>query len=310
MTGETPDRFLPPLSRMSVLAEKTKLNYDGANRRLATALKVDTLTPEILSDSKKVIDAIESITKKDGTPLGTEAKKGHLNAVMSLLPKSSELWNAYSEKVRSYYKIINDIAMKQELTEREATKWLSWEDILAARDKLAALRLPENPDFFFQYQDWVILCLYTMVPPLRVDYSPMRVVEELPQEKGNFLVLSPTKNCFVLQEYKTAGTYGRQEFDIPAELLDVLYEWVVFNPTGWLLIKNDGEPYSDYNLSQRVGRIMERLTGKTCGITMFRHAYKTFTHKGEPTLVAAGEEARRMLHSPQMAQQYRRPEKE
>jgi hypothetical protein len=298
---------------MSVLAEKTKEVYTNANKRLAAALKVEALTPELLAESKRIIDFVESMTKKDGKPLGTEAKKGHLNALMSLLPRSSELWNTYSEKVRSYYKVINDITLKQELTEREATKWLSWEDILAVRDKLR----PETPEDFFAYQDWVILCLYTMVPPLRVDYSPMRVVEELPQEKGNFLVLSPTKNCFVLQEYKTAGTYGRQEFDIPGELLDVLYEWVVFNPTGWLLIKSDGEPYSDYNLSQRVGRIMEKATrpadgsaGKICGITMFRHAYKTFMHKGEPTLVAAGEEARRMLHSPQMAQQYRRPEKE
>jgi hypothetical protein len=292
---------------MAALSEKSKEIYSNANKRLATALKVEALTPELLADSKKVIEAVENLKKRDDKPLGTEAKKSHYNALMSLLPKGEALWNTYSEKVRSYNKLVAEAAKTQALTEREEGKWLSWEDILAVRDKLK----PQTPEDFFAYQDWVILCVYTMAPPLRVDYSPMAIVEEVPKDtKGNFLVLSPDKNCFVLQEYKTAGTYGRVEFDIPPGLLDVLYEWVLFNPTGWLFIKNDGEPYSDYNLSQRVGRIMERASGKICGITMMRHAYKTFIHKGEPTLVAREAEAKKMLHSPLMAQQYRRPEKE
>ena len=298
---------------MSELAEKTKINYSNANRRLAAALKVDALTPELLADSKKIIDVIENMTKKDGKPLGHDARRGHYSALMSLIPKDA-LWNIYRAKLIEHNKITGEINKNQAITEREQGKWLSWEEILAVRDKLK----PETPDDFFAYQDWVILCLYTMAPPLRVDYSPMAVVEEVPKDtKGNFLVLSPTKNCFVLQEYKTAGTYGRQEFDISDELLGVLYEWCVYNPCGWLLLKNDGQPYSDYNLSQRVGRIMERATrgadgspGKICGITMMRHAYKTWLHKGEPALAAAEEQARRMLHSPQMAQSYRRIDKE
>lgn len=297
---------------MSGLSETTKEVYSNANKRLAAAMGIEALTPEILADSKRVIEAVESMKHKTWrTPLGTEAKKGHFNALMSLLPKSEPLWNTYCEKVRSYNKLAAEEAKKQALTAQEEGKWLSWEQILAARDKLEAMRLPESPDFFFQYQDWVIMCLYTMMPPLRVDFADMAVVEEVPSETtGNFLVLSPQKNCFVLQEYKTAGTYGRVEFDIPADLLEVLYEWVIYNPTGWLLIKSDGEPYSPHNLSQRMGRIMERLTGKTCGITMFRHAYKTWLHKGETTILDAEAEAKKMLHSPQMAQQYRRPEKE
>ena len=299
---------------MSVLAQKTQQVYSNSNKRLAAVLKVEALTPELLADSKKIIELVESITKKDGKPLGHDGRRGYYSALMTLLPKQGELWQIYRAKVQEHSKITGEIAKKQELTEREEGKWLSWEQILAVRDKLK----PETPDDFFQYQDWIILCLYTMVPPLRVDYSPMAVVEEVPKDtKGNFLVLSPTKNCFVLQEYKTAGTYGRVEFDIPDELLDVLYEWVVYNPSGWLLLKGDGEPYTDYNLSQRVGRIMEKATrgadgsaGKICGVTMMRHAYKTWLHRGEkPTLVAEAE-AKKMLHSASAAQSYRRIDKE
>jgi hypothetical protein len=291
---------------MSQLSEKSKEIYSNANKRLAAALKVETLTPELLADSKRVIDVIENMKKRDDTPLGHDGRRGHYSALMTLIPKG-ELWDVYRAKVLEHSKITSEITKKQVITEREAAKWLSWEDILAVRDKLK----PATPDDFFAYQDWVILCLYTMVPPLRVDYSPMAVVEELPKDtKGNFVVLSATKNCFVFQEYKTSGSYGRVEFDIPDELLEVLYEWCIYNPSGWLLLKNDGEPYSDANLSQRVGRIMERATGKTCGITMMRHAYKTWLHKGEPSLAARDEEARRMLHSPHMAQSYRRIDKE
>jgi integrase len=234
---------------------------------------------------------------------------------MSVLERGSELWLKYSDKVKEYNKSLVAIAKKQEMTEREEAKWLNWEEILAVRDKLK----PATPDDFLAYQDWVILCLYTMLPPLRADFSPMRIYDEMPPAdvSGNFVVLSPNKNSFVLQEYKTSGTYGRQEIEIPDELLEVLYEWVIYNPTGWLLVREDGEPYTEGNLSQRVGRIMERATrgpegspGKNCGITMFRHAYKTWLHAGEPTILDAEAEAKKMLHSPQMAQKYRRPKKE
>jgi hypothetical protein len=298
---------------MSVLSEKSREIYANSNRRLAEKLGVPTLTPELLADSKKIINCIESLVKKDGKPLGVEAKKGHYNALMSLLPRDS-LWLLYCQKVKAFNKTIQEESKKQELSEREEAKWLSWQEIVAVRDKLK----PLTPNDFFAYQDWIILCLYTMIPPLRVDFSPMAVLEEMPgQVAGNFLVLSPQKNCFVFQDYKTSGRYGRQEFDIPNELLEILYEWVIYNPTGWLLLREDGEPYSEGNLSQRVGRVMERATrgidgtpGKVCGITMFRHAYKTFIHAGEPTILGREEEARQMLHSPEMAQKYRRPNKE
>lgn len=300
---------------MNVLSDKTQKIYKNANARLAAAMGVPALTPELLADAESICARVEKLKRLDDSPLGAEAQKGHLNALMSLLERGSELWAKYSAKVRSYNKSLAETANKQEMTKREEAKWLSWEEILAVRDKLK----PDNPDDFIAYQDWVILCLYTMLPPLRADFSPMRVYEELPptDTKGNFVVLGYKYNGIVLQEYKTAGVYGRQEIEIPDELLTVLYEWVIFNPTGWLLVREDGEPYTEGNLSQRVGRIMERATrgadgspGKVCGITMFRHAYKTWLHRGEPTILDAEAEARRMLHSPQMAQKYRRPKKE
>ena len=103
---------------MSQLSEKTKEIYSNANKRLAAVLKVETLTPELLADSKMIIGVVESMTKRDGTLLGHDGRRGHYSALMSLLP-NGELWEVYRAKILEHSKITSEIIKKQAITERE-----------------------------------------------------------------------------------------------------------------------------------------------------------------------------------------------
>ena len=299
------------------MADSTKKLYDRHIEKLLVALGLDTI-PE-----QSVVDAwIES------QPIVASSKKTYYTAILYKLGTASPKYEGFRVKMRTLGAEVDAKAKEQHTSLSEDAKWLCWEDILKARDALK----PEDSANYWKYQDWVICCLYTMLPPLRADYSPMRVYDKEPEEqnKGNYMVCrpitlqppikvkgggrlvkkTPATIYIVLNEYKTAGKYGRQVIQVPPELQTILFEFRIINPTEWLLVKESGEPYDEVNLSQRVSRIMERATGKAAGISIFRHSYETFMLKGQMPLKKREEIAKGLLHSSSMSELYRRVNKE
>lgn len=280
-----------------IRSEKTKQLYDKCLERMKTA-GLDVMTPEPVL---KWLDALE---------LSNSSKKSYLAALLSVVPKDTELYNVYGKKMKSFSVAIKEVEQEQKASPKQEEKWLSWDEIVAACDKAK----PETPEDFFALQDWIILCLYTkMEAPLRADFAPMAVsgLDFNDENKGNWLKIDDTKAVIVLNEYKSFKKWGRQAFDVPEPLYHILWEWTqVHNPSGWLLVKENGEPYDESNLSQRVIRVMKRLTGKECGISMIRHAFQTLMDKGEKSLKDKERLARLMLHTASVAETYRFLDKE
>jgi hypothetical protein len=245
----------------------------------------------------------------DALQLSNSSKKSYLAAVLSVVTKDTELYNVYGKKMKSYSVAIKEVEQEQKTNPKQEEKWLSWEDILKATEKAK----PETPDFFL-LQDWIILCLYTkMEAPLRADFAPMgvSVLNFNDGEKGNWLKIDDTKAVIVLNEYKSFKKWGRQSFDVPEPLYHILWEWTqVHNPSGWLLVKDDGEPMNEGHLSQKVIRLMTKLTGVPCGISMIRHAFQTLMDKGEKSIKDKERLARLMLHTAAVAETYRFLDKE
>jgi hypothetical protein len=158
------------------------------------------------------------------------------------------------------------------------------------------------------YQDYLILCLYTFQEPVRLDYSPMRFVEEAPTDSiENFCVLKDGKATFILNSYKTAKKYGTLSWEAPEDLVRVLTEWRKMNTSEWLLFKGkDKRPLTAQELGLAIKDIFTRMLGIGATLNILRHAYRTDLHEGEPSLKAQQETARRMGHSVIMGQRYRR----
>jgi len=280
-----------------IRSEKTTKLYENHLERLKT-LALDLAKPEGV------------IAWLDSAELSNSSKKSYLAAILSATQKGTPLYDTYGKKMKSYSTAIKEQDSLQTATAKQEQKWLPWEDICKARDKAR----PETPEDFFALQDWVILCLYTMMEaPLRADFAPMGVsgFEFNDEKKGNWLKIDETKAVIVLNEYKSFRKWGRVEFPVPQPLYDILYEWTqVHNPSGWLLVKSVGEPMDEGNLSQRVVRLMERLTGVPCGISMMRHAFQTLMDAGEKSIKDKERLARLMLHTPAVAETYRFLDKE
>jgi integrase len=287
---------------MVVKSEITKKNYEGSLRRMREAMKVEGEANEWLGDHAKVCAWI------DGLTLSASSKKAYYVAVKATLRdanKFPEAQKVYDEKFKALAEGIYTESKKQLTTPTEAEKTLTWAEILAVKDKIEP-----KPDTtsWTEIQDWVIYSLYTLLPPLRADYSPMMVFDKKPKEdNGNYMIMRKSKPVIVLNHYKTQATFGRVEIAIPTELMEILKVWLTFNPSEWLLLKDDGQPMTSDGLSQRVIRIFEKHTGKSTGISMLRHAYITMRRSGkELSLLEKEKLAHQMLHSTLTNELYRR----
>lgn len=265
---------------------------------------------EFLINHEKVIAWIEALTLSDSS------KKSYYVAVKTTVREAVKdnigVSTRFDEALKKYdakFKVLSENlyiqAKKQLTTPTEADKTQTWAEILAVKDKLQP---KEDTTSWTEIQDWVIYSLYTLLPPLRADYSPMKIFEKKPKEdKGNYMIMRKTKPVIVLNEYKTSSTFGRVEIAIPTELMETLKVWRTFNPSEWLLLKDDGQPMTSDGLSQRVIRIFEKHSGKSTGISMLRHAYITMKRSGkELSLLEKEALARQMLHSTLTNELYRR----
>ena len=279
----------------------TKNVYEGAlNRLLLMSPGLDWNKAE---EWKVIIN---------GLTVGESSKKSYYCAILSLKGVEEKAREVYSKRVKELSDGLYQKSKKQELTEKEKEKYLSWEDIIRLRDSIK----PTSPDDYFLYQDWIILCLYTMFPPLRADYAPMLVWNKKHKkiDEGNYMVLRNKQPYMVLHEYKTKSRFGRVEIKIPEPLASYLREFREFsgNTDGEALLMNTSHaPMSAENLSQRVISIFERIANKRVGISMLRHSYITMMRSGkELTILQKEALARSMLHSALTNELYRRPEAE
>jgi hypothetical protein len=131
---------------------------------------------------------------------------------------------------------------------------LSWEEILDARDKLSKDSI-----------EYVVMCLYTLMPPRRNTDYIMKV--GAPQETGNWY----NGNLFYFNNFKTAGKYKQQIVEPSMALKNVLDEYLVERPfkSNDLLIKKSGKPFTSKDIQLTINKVL----GKKIGCTMLRSIY-------------------------------------
>ena len=278
---------------------RTKEIYERALNQLRVAFKTPPNDFDFLQNSKEVIEHIEGLEKS------VNSKKIYYIAIVSHLKGVKEfeaVYPAYKAKMDGYNAAVAKQMAEQQLSPAEQEKFISWPEVVAAREKIRTAAHD-----LMTYQDYVLVCLYTLIPPARVDYSPMHVVSEEPTgTTGNYLLVLPDGLTFIMNEYKTAHRYGQARVAVPKALEEVLREWLLLNPSGWLLCNSEGEPLTDIALSRRVIQIFQRHVGKPVGVCMLRHSFVSWVRKDEMPFREQAEIARSMGHSVGMSQMYRR----
>jgi hypothetical protein len=201
-----------------------------------------------------------------------------------------------------------------ELSKKEMANYIHWETIREVYTKMAKRVMRSEGGALDQLQDFVIVALYVLQPPIRADYGNMRVFLEegdVPSDfRDNYFVLYPDAK-FVLWRYKNAGRGGlatkADEHKVEGELLEVLEDWLCKNKTPWLLISRLGSgwrPMTENALSSRVRSIFKRWTGRAASINTLRHAYVSFLREGGAGTEEKRAAAQQMMHHPLTSETY------
>lgn len=149
-------------------------------------------------------------------------------------------------------------------TERQKAGFVSFEDIIKVRNKL-------KPS-----QERLLLFMYTEIPPVRNDYSQLRIFKKSPYfDIKNYIVISNTENYIVLNEFKTDKTYKQIRIDIPDLLLKEITESIKLTPREYLFISNrTSKKYNSANsFLQWINRTLKDIFNNSMSLTTLRHIY-------------------------------------
>ena len=275
----------------SELSESTRKAYESSIKQLRT------LTKTHVKNTAAVKKAVEASKYSDSS-------KNLMYCAIKALYKS-ELTD---KQMDTYKAIIKEYMEKkkskpsQVMTEKEDEKFLEWDSVLKVREALA-----HDISDYTTHMNYVIVCLYTMFPPRRLEYSDMKVVEKLPKNPTeNLLVLNKKEAQFIFVNYKTAKKYGTQQFAVPNDLADILKDYVKTWNLSYLFITKEGAPLSTHTLGERIMGIFERYSGRRVGASMLRHSYITHMRKDEKPLDEQRDIASKMGHSVLESMEYRK----
>jgi hypothetical protein len=179
-------------------------------------------------------------------------------------------------------------------------KWIQYDTIKTKVDELLA---SEGHADNRMSQDIVLLAVYAHLPPKRADLGKVRIVQRqediASDENGVVIPEQGDKGMLILNEYKTAKTYGRFEEVLSEELTLIIKASLAAHPRSFLFVGPRDKPLSDSNYSTRVGNVMDRHMDKRLTVNDLRHMYVTqmeHMHVQTMTLARRAEIAHSMMH--------------
>ena len=220
-----------------------------------------------------------------------------LSSILKVVTGYETQYNFYSKKSIEMRNEKTKIDDKNEMTEKEKANMLSWPKIKQIKPTTS--------------HDKAIVGVYVDIPPRRLDYRIMKLTttsDDL-DENFNYIVCNrDIPKSFIFMNYKTAKTFGRQEFKIPRGLAIKLKAYI--SETGltsgdYLFGKTKDAPYVSF--STYVSKIFKKYTDKNLSVNLIRHSFiSSFLRKKNLSISDKKEVSAKMAHSLQMQEKYNR----
>jgi len=245
----------------------------------ASSLNLYKTKLTILNDNKPIKNInylydIENITKKI-SHLKQNTQRTYIIAIVSLLAcmnKSQKVPKKLKTLYQDYSKIMDkfNIDLKDQTKITDGTKIISNDDINKIYE-----RLKENKDKTKRaYQDYLILSLYTLLAPRRnLDYQLMKYIKKYDSNLSNDFNYYDG-NTFYFNNYKTRGTYNKQEVQVPSELQQIINYHINnnhLNENDFILRDYNKETEIKGNNGMTI--ILNRIFGDKIGASMLRRSY-------------------------------------
>lgn len=160
---------------------------------------------------------------------------------------------------------------------------------------------------------YVLLSIILHLRPKRADLGALEIYHEDDPRKttANYIVLRTDGSSYlVMNLYKTSKYYQTVEEDMPEALVNDIQTSLRRWPRKFLFVKENGDPMSNNTYSVFVKHTFEDLFGRSTGVSLLRHIYITEKlNFDDMTLEERDNEAKLMLHTSGLQQQYKWPKK-
>ena len=279
----------------------------------------DKLTVKDFSNSDGVLDKITdmySLNTTIGTILSIQKFLNYKKARGSIIEDYKEILN---ELIQERNK--NQGQQKFKVGEKE-----NWIDYLELKKKVESLSESylNNKKSFTEYRNFLILALYTLVPPARIgnylnmikknENSMKQKIDSLPKTH-NYMIKTNDTYTMVFNQYKTSKILGKIKYEIKNTILNNLISTYLekYNNNDKIkcfMINVSGKPMSQTGFTNAQSSITNRLFKKKLTNNMFRRIFFTWFLSTNPSV----EEKQKVLrisgqnYQPSMVEKYDRKE--
>lgn len=220
--------------------------------------------------------------------LAITTQRNYLAAILVALPTIDEpkLLDFYKEQLEVLNVEYNSFIGSHEKSELQKLNWMTLKNLRKIYEsyrkeirkeqynKKTSLTSKESKFL----NNYLVVSLYILQPPVRLDFAPMTIINSIKDDddKGNFLVnKSRNKKTFIINEYKSSKTYGKQVIDISKELNTVLNLYLKFHKNDSFLLNTRGKPLTSNALSKLITHAFGRYTNNIITLNLLRHIYIT-----------------------------------
>ncbi len=292
---------------MEEFLDKYQKSNNTKSRKTIETMKQNILRIEKLI-GKKVEDFKISDFKNVNKIVDLITEKYNLNsAIQTILGiiKFFTLNNYESQIIEDYREVLNELVVErnqeqnsQDFRNNEAENWIEYPELKKKVEDLVPEYL-ENKKSFSNFRNFLLLALFTLIPPARIShysnmvkrYKDNMKVEpkSLPSRKNYIIINGDGTHTFVFNQYKTSKTSGKVIHKIENEDLNKLLD-KYFNDYNNdkkkvnFLVNVNGSEMSQENITNSQRSISKKLLGKSLSNNLFRHIFLTYFQEQNPSI--------------------------
>jgi hypothetical protein len=209
--------------------DKTIETYLLSLNKISRELFLSDFNIKYYTDYDSVVEYLENIPN-------TFSRKCLCTSIVVVI----KCYPRFNKKIKEKYSMyLRNLANTQEehykkniKSEKEEQNWITKNEILdLISKKLNEINTFDKIDTFYKvdlFQQYLVLNLYTLLPPIRNDYVRVKVVnnKNLDKEldtKCNYINLY--ENVLYLCNYKTSKFYGTKKIELPEKLVDIIKKY-------------------------------------------------------------------------------------
>ena len=283
---------------MKNLSDKTLVTYQAVINGLLRDADIDDD-----EDGKWITKHWEKLMQVIGVSKSIHTKKNRY-AVLKIWCEMHDLPEKYSnqlqEKIDNLVEEVNNQYSTNMKSEKIDKNWVSVPELKTTIEMLKSKVLPaEAIDTYNEFRaliKYLVLLIHVSMP-LRNDLACAKVLltNEVPKSKSgekrenNEIIINKSKKTaqLILNDYKTAGTYGQKILDFPPEIAKEIIKWypviIRMSPKAWLIPdRDDPEKCISRVTYTKLFNSIFSDTGKKVSTTQIRRTIVSDVVKPEP----------------------------